>query len=57
MDLPVLSEVPYVRRRMGHRAHTLSAAEYEAYQTLQASLRRQLPATSQQVVLVTSGPS
>ena len=28
--------------------------EYEAYQTLQAAVRRQLPATSQRTVLVTS---
>jgi Mrp family chromosome partitioning ATPase/capsular polysaccharide biosynthesis protein len=54
LDLPVLVEIPYVRRRFGHGPKTLRAAEYEAYQTLQASLRRQLPATSQQVVLVTS---
>jgi capsular exopolysaccharide synthesis family protein len=54
LELPVLSEVPYVRRRMGHRAHTLSAAEYEAYQTLHAAIRRQLPATDQRVLLVTS---
>jgi capsular exopolysaccharide synthesis family protein len=54
MDLPVLSEVPYVRRRLGHRVHTLSAAEYEAYQTLHAAIRRELPATNQRVLLVTS---
>jgi tyrosine-protein kinase len=54
LDLPVLVEIPYVRRRLGHGPKTLRAVEYEAYQTLQASLRRQLPATSQQVVLVTS---
>jgi protein-tyrosine kinase len=39
---------------MGHRPQTLSSVEYEAYQTLQASLRRRLPATSQRTVLVTS---
>jgi Mrp family chromosome partitioning ATPase/capsular polysaccharide biosynthesis protein len=54
LDLPVLVEIPYVRRRFGHGPKTLRAIEYEAYQTLQASLRRQLPATQQQVVLVTS---
>jgi capsular exopolysaccharide synthesis family protein len=54
LELPVLAEIPYVRRGLGHRPHTVSAAEYEAYQTLQASLRRQLPATSQRIVLVTS---
>ncbi len=54
LELPVLTEVPYVRRGIGHQPHTVSAAEYEAYQTLQASLRRQLPATGQRVILVTS---
>jgi Mrp family chromosome partitioning ATPase/capsular polysaccharide biosynthesis protein len=54
LDLPVLVEIPYVRRRLGQGPQTLRAVEYEAYQTLQASLRRQLPATHQQVVLVTS---
>jgi len=54
LDLPVLVEVPYVRRRLGQGTKTLRAVEYEAYQTLQASLRRQLPASDQQVVLVTS---
>jgi capsular exopolysaccharide synthesis family protein len=54
LELPVLAEVPYVRRPMGHRPQTLSSAEYEAYQTLQASLRRRLPATRQRTVLVTS---
>jgi succinoglycan biosynthesis transport protein ExoP len=54
LELPVLTEVPYVRRGIGHRAHTLSAAEYEAYQTLQAAVRRSLPAKDQRVMLVTS---
>jgi capsular exopolysaccharide synthesis family protein len=54
LDLPVLAEVPYVRRPLGHRPQTLSSAEYEAYQTLQASIRRRLPPTSQRTVLVTS---
>jgi Mrp family chromosome partitioning ATPase/capsular polysaccharide biosynthesis protein len=54
LDLPVLVEIPYVRRRFGHGPKTLRALEYEAYQTLQASLRRQLPPTRQQIVLVTS---
>lgn len=52
LDLPVLVEIPYVRRRPGPK--TLAAVEYEAYQTLQASLRRQLPATHQRTVLITS---
>jgi capsular exopolysaccharide synthesis family protein len=54
LDVPVLVEVPYVRRRFGHSPKTLSAIEYEAYQTLQASLRMQLPPDGQQIVLVTS---
>jgi capsular exopolysaccharide synthesis family protein len=54
LDLPVLAEVPYVRRGLGHRPQTLRAVEYEAYQTLQAALRRRLPPTGQRVVLVTS---
>jgi capsular exopolysaccharide synthesis family protein len=55
LELPVLAEVPYVRRGLGHRPQTLSTIEYEAYQTLQASLRRRLPASGEQrVILVTS---
>jgi capsular exopolysaccharide synthesis family protein len=54
LELPLLAEVPYVRRPLGHRPQTLSAAEYEAYQTLAAGLRRRLPATNQRTVLVTS---
>jgi capsular exopolysaccharide synthesis family protein len=54
LDLPVLVEVPYVRRRFVQSSKTLSAIEYEAYQTLQASLRMHLPPTRQQIVLVTS---
>ncbi len=54
LDLPVLVEVPYVRRRLGHGPKQLKAVEYEAYQTLQASLRRLLPPTEQRTVLVTS---
>ena len=54
LDLPVLVEIPFVRRRLGRDGRTLRAVEYEAYQTLQASLRRQLPPTKQRIVLVTS---
>ena len=54
LDLPVMVEIPFVRRRFGHSPNTLSAIEYEAYQTLQASLRMQLPPDSQRTVLVTS---
>jgi capsular exopolysaccharide synthesis family protein len=54
LELPVLTEVPHVRRGLGHRPQTVSSVEYEAYQTLQAAIRRQLPPTSQRTVLVTS---
>ena len=54
LELPVLTEVPYVRRGLGHRPQMLSSAEYEAYQTLQAAVRRRLPASGQRTVLVTS---
>jgi tyrosine-protein kinase len=54
LDLPVMVEVPFVRRRFGHSPNTLSAVEYEAYQTLQAALRMQLPPEGQRTVLVTS---
>jgi capsular exopolysaccharide synthesis family protein len=54
LDLPVMVEIPYVRRRFGRGPKRLRAPEYEAYQTLQASLRRQLPPTRQRTVLVTS---
>jgi capsular exopolysaccharide synthesis family protein len=53
LELPVLAEVPHVRRPLGNRPATLSAVEYEAYQTLQAALRRRLPADAR-TVLVTS---
>ena len=54
LELPVMVEVPFVRRRFGHSPNTLSSVEYEAYQTLQATLRMQLPPDSQRTVLVTS---
>ncbi|MGZ4332856.1 MAG: P-loop NTPase [Gaiellaceae bacterium] len=55
LDLPVLAEVPQGRRSsLGRRPRTLSGAEYEAYQTLHAALKMQLPPTQQQIVLVTS---
>jgi capsular exopolysaccharide synthesis family protein len=54
LDLPVVAEIPYVRRRFGAGPKRLRAVEYEAYQTLQASLRKQLPPTSERIVLVTS---
>jgi capsular exopolysaccharide synthesis family protein len=54
LDLPVMVEVPFVRRRFGHSPNTLSGVEYEAYQTLQAALRMQLPPDGKRTVLVTS---
>ena len=54
LGIPVLAEIPFVRRRLGGRTNTLSTAEYEAYQTLVAALRMQLPPQRQQIVLVTS---
>ena len=54
LGIPVLAEIPFVRRRLGGRTNTLSTAEYEAYQTLVAALRMQLPPKRQQIVLVTS---
>jgi tyrosine-protein kinase len=53
-DRPVLVSVPFVRRRFGRQPKVLSAPEHEAYQTLQASLRFQLPPDEQHIILVTS---
>lgn len=53
-NLPVLAGVPYVRRRFGRRPKLLSVIADEAYQTLQASVRFQLPPDHQHVLLVTS---
>jgi capsular exopolysaccharide synthesis family protein len=52
-DLPVLIGIPYVRRRL-KSLKKLSAIEHEAYQTLQATIRFQLPSERQHVILVTS---
>jgi capsular exopolysaccharide synthesis family protein len=55
LDLPVLVQVPHARRGgLDRRPKTLSGAEYEAYQTLHAALKTQLPPTRQQIILVTS---
>jgi capsular exopolysaccharide synthesis family protein len=55
LDLPVLVEVPHARRGgLDRRPKTLSGAEYEAYQTLHAALKTQLPPTQQKIILVTS---
>jgi non-specific protein-tyrosine kinase len=54
LGLPLLVGVPFVRRRFGRRPKILRAVANEAYQTLQASIRFHLPATKQQVILITS---
>jgi Mrp family chromosome partitioning ATPase/capsular polysaccharide biosynthesis protein len=55
LDLPILTTMPYVRRRFGARPGMLSGAEYEAYQSLGASVRFALPpADEPRLVLVTS---
>jgi capsular exopolysaccharide synthesis family protein len=54
LNLPLLVGVPFVSRRFGRRPKLLRAVANEAYQTLQASIRFHLPATKQQVILVTS---
>jgi capsular polysaccharide biosynthesis protein len=55
LDVPVLAEVPQRRRaRLGRGPRMLNGAEYEAYQTLHAALKMQLPPTQQRIVLVTS---
>jgi capsular exopolysaccharide synthesis family protein len=52
LDVPVIGGIPFVRQRW--RRQLTTAAEFEAYQTLQAALRFQLPPEGQHVVLVTS---
>jgi capsular exopolysaccharide synthesis family protein len=55
LGLPLLVGVPFVKRRFGRRPKILRAVANEAYQTLQASVRFHLPATTkQQVILITS---
>jgi capsular exopolysaccharide synthesis family protein len=54
LDAPILAEIPYVRRPLSRERKTLSAPEYEAYQTLQTALRMHLPPTRKRIVLVTS---
>jgi capsular exopolysaccharide synthesis family protein len=53
-DRPVIVGIPFVRGRLGRRPKVLSAAEHEAYQTLQASIRFELPPDRTQLLLVTS---
>lgn len=54
IEAPILAEIPLVRRPFGRERSALSETEYEAYQTLQASLRMHLPPTEKRIVLVTS---
>lgn len=53
-DRPVLAGIPFVRRRFGRQPKVLGAVEYESYQTLQASIRFQLPPQATHIVLVAS---
>jgi len=54
LDLPMLTAVPYVRRRLGRRG-MLTGIEHESYQTLGASIRFSLPPESgPHTLLVTS---
>lgn len=53
-DRPVLVGIPF-RRRFGRYPKVLPGAEHEAYQTLQATIRFQLPPEEQHIILVTSG--
>jgi tyrosine-protein kinase len=54
LNMPVLAGIPYVQRRFGRRRHLLTAVANEAYQTLQASVRFELPPDRQRVILVSS---
>lgn len=53
-DRPVLVSIPYARQRIGRNQRVLSGVEQEAYSTLQATIRFQLPPDEQHVILVTS---
>lgn len=59
-NLPVLAGIPYLRSlpyrssRLGRRAQVLTAAEHEAYQSLQNAVRQALPPDRPHVILVTS---
>lgn len=55
LNLPVLAGIPYVSRRFNRRrTNMLTAVANEAYQTLQASVRFELPPDRQRVILVSS---
>jgi capsular exopolysaccharide synthesis family protein len=54
LALPVLAEIPFVRRRFGRKRFVPSALEEEAYRTLQAQLRMIMRPPERRIVLVTS---
>ena len=53
LGLPILARVPWIRAR-DRRSGVLTGVDYDAYQTLQASLRMRARTTSRKVILVTS---
>jgi Mrp family chromosome partitioning ATPase/capsular polysaccharide biosynthesis protein len=55
LNVPVLAGIPFIQRRFGRRrSNLLTAVANEAYQTLQASVRYQLPPERQRLILVSS---
>lgn len=55
LNVPVLAGIPFVQRRFGRRrSNLLTAVANEAYQTLQASIRYELPPERQRLILVSS---
>jgi Mrp family chromosome partitioning ATPase/capsular polysaccharide biosynthesis protein len=55
LNLPVLAGIPFLQRRLGRRrSNLLTAVANEAYQTLQASVRYELPPERQRLILVSS---
>jgi Mrp family chromosome partitioning ATPase/capsular polysaccharide biosynthesis protein len=53
LEAPILARVPWLRAR-DRRSGVLTGVEYDAYQTLQTSLRHNARTASQTVILVTS---
>jgi capsular exopolysaccharide synthesis family protein len=54
LNLPVLAGIPIVGKRSGRTSSMHAAVANEAYQTLQASVRYELPPERQRVILVSS---
>jgi capsular exopolysaccharide synthesis family protein len=54
LNLPVLAGIPIIGRRFGRPSSMHVAVANEAYQTLQASVRYELPPDQQRVILVSS---